>query len=235
MISTGISETGLVRKNNEDTFLVDNKRGLFIVCDGMGGHNGGEIASNMAVNTVAAETHYTNSDEALLSLKAAIEKANYEIWVKGRENPELLNMGTTIIAAAIVDNRLTACNVGDSCLYLIRSQDIIKITRDHTLAESMIEDGLLNPGEIRNNSYKHILTRAIGSEETVIIDFFTYDLEPGDRILLCSDGLTDLLLEHDIWKAVALEEDIKQAAQNLIDIALHRGGHDNITTVLISI
>lgn len=234
MKSTGISETGLVRKNNEDSFFIDNDRGLFIVCDGMGGHNGGEVASDMTVKIVSQEVHYKNSDEAIVSLKDAIEKANREIWLKGNTEPELYNMGTTIIAAAVVQNQLVAANVGDSSLYLIKPNEIQKITRDHTLAESMLDDGLLKPEEMRNNSYNHILTRAIGIEESVEIDFFTCDLQIGDYILLCSDGLTDLLDSHDILQMMNTDN-ITLITQNLVQLALNRGGHDNITIILAGI
>lgn len=234
MISTGISEIGLIRKNNEDSFLIDNDRGLFVVCDGMGGHNGGEVASSMAVGIVGRNVIYKTGEEAIQSLKSAIEKANREIWLKGRAEPELLNMGTTIIAVAIVGQQLIAGNVGDSSLYLIRSKQIYKITRDHTLAESMVNDGLLKPEDIRNSGYNHILTRAIGIEENVEIDFFTHELLSGDYILLCSDGLTDLIDQDDIL-TVTTGKNIEEAAQGLVQLALDRGGHDNITTVLVGI
>lgn len=234
MISKGISEIGLVRKNNEDCFLIDNDRGLFIVCDGMGGHKGGEVASGLTVNIVDQEVRFSNSEEAIQSLKKAIEKANHEIWLKGRMEPELFNMGTTIIAAAIIENHLVAANVGDSSLYLIRSGDIHKISRDHTLAESMLHDGILKPEEIRNNSYNHILTRAIGIEANVEIDFFTRDLQSGDYILLCSDGLTDLLDAQDILQAMN-HDNIDLVTKSLVELALDRGGHDNITIILAGI
>lgn len=236
MNSTSISEVGLIRTNNEDSYLADDKKGLFIVCDGMGGHNGGEVASSMAVNILRQNVQYINNiDEALIALKNAIQKANRQIWQTGKADPELLNMGTTIIAAAIIDNQMVVGNVGDSSLYLIRGEKIEKISRDHTLAATMLDNGLLKPEELRNNSYSHILTRALGVEETVEIDFFNYDLESGDRILLCSDGLTDLLDEKDIWATVTSNQDIAKAAQRLVHMALDRGGHDNITTILICI
>jgi protein phosphatase len=234
MISTGISDIGLIRKNNEDCFFIDNDKGLFIVCDGMGGHNGGEVASSMSVQIVAREVQYENADEAIGSLKAAIEKANYAIWQKGHTDPELFNMGTTITAAAVIGQQLVVCNVGDSSLFIIRTQEINKITRDHTLAASMLDDGLLKPEDMRTNSYNHILTRAIGIEENVQIDIFTCDLQSGDRILLCSDGLTDVVDQNDILHTVNIPG-IEQAAQNLVQLALDRGGHDNITTVLVGI
>lgn len=234
MISTGISEIGLIRKNNEDSFLIDNDRGLFIVCDGMGGHNGGEVASGMTVEIVAHDVHYENIEQALQALKAAIEKANYQIWLKGQTEQALFNMGTTIIAAAVIGKQMIVCNVGDSSLFIIRSNEINKITRDHTLAESMLYDGLLKPEEMRNNSYNHILTRAVGVEDNVEMDFFTCDLQSGDYILLCSDGLTDSLNQSDILQAI-MADNIEQSAEQLVQKALERGGHDNITTVLVCI
>jgi protein phosphatase len=208
---------------------------LFAVCDGMGGHKGGEVASRLAIQTITDKVSFKTVDEARESLTKAIEKANEIIHHEGLENSDLQDMGTTVTAVAIVNDQMVAAHVGDSSLFLIQGNSVIKITRDHTLAEKMVTDGLLNPEEIKRNAYNHILTRAVGTTENIIIDIFVREITRGDIILLCTDGLTDLLDERDIKQIVADQNDLNQAAQDLINLALNRGGHDNITTILISV
>ncbi|MEN6462018.1 MAG: Stp1/IreP family PP2C-type Ser/Thr phosphatase [Syntrophomonas sp.] len=235
MKAVGISEIGLVRQKNEDSFLVDQEHGLFAVCDGMGGHKGGEVASRLAVQTIAGNVSFKTADEAREALTSAIEKANVIIHQEGLENIDLQDMGTTVTAVAFIDDQMVVAHVGDSSLFLIHDNSVTKITRDHTLAEKMIIDGLLNAEEIRKNAYNHILTRAVGTSENIVIDIFVREVAGGDIILLCTDGLTDLLEEQDINRIVADQNDLNQTAQDLINLALTRGGHDNITTVLISV
>jgi protein phosphatase len=235
MKAVGISNIGLVRQKNEDSFLTDQENCLFAVCDGMGGHKGGEVASRLAIQTIADKVSFKTVDEARESLTKAIEKANEIIHHEGLENSDLQDMGTTVTAVAIVNDQMVAAHVGDSSLFLIQGNSVIKITRDHTLAEKMVTDGLLNPEEIKRNAYNHILTRAVGTTENIIIDIFVREITRGDIILLCTDGLTDLLDERDIKQIVADQNDLNQAAQDLINLALNRGGHDNITTILISV
>ncbi|MEN6326433.1 MAG: Stp1/IreP family PP2C-type Ser/Thr phosphatase [Syntrophomonas sp.] len=235
MKAVGISEIGLVRQKNEDSFLVDQEHGLFAVCDGMGGHKAGEVASCLAVQTIAGNVSFKTADEAREALTSAIEKANVIIHQEGLENIDLQDMGTTVTAVAFIDDQMVVAHVGDSSLFLIHNNSIAKITRDHTLAEKMVTDGLLQVEELRRNAYNHILTRAVGTTENIVIDIFVREIAGGDIILLCTDGLTDLLEEQDIKRIVAAQNDLNQAAQDLINLALTRGGHDNITTVLISV
>ncbi|MGI5920297.1 MAG: Stp1/IreP family PP2C-type Ser/Thr phosphatase [Syntrophomonadaceae bacterium] len=235
MNAVGMSNIGLVRQNNEDSFLVNVEKGLFAVCDGMGGHKGGEVASSLAIQCIENSADFNTIDEARVALTSAVEKANAVIYKQGRENPDLHEMGTTVTAAAIIDNQMVVVHVGDSSLYLIHDDSVSKITRDHTLAERMVVEGLLQREEIRRNAYNHILTRAVGTSENIVIDVFVSDINQGDRILLCTDGLTDLVEDQDIKEFLADQHDLAQAAQNLINLALSRGGHDNITTVLVTV
>lgn len=230
----GISDTGLVREKNEDAFLMDEDQGLFLVCDGMGGHRGGEVASHMAVETISRSMEGFTSANARQQLVQGIEKANQAILKSGLENEDLFEMGTTVTAALVNDTQFTVANVGDSGVFIIRDGSIRKVTRDHTLAEQMLSNGVLKPEEMRDNAYNHILTRALGIEEQIEIDIFDEDLRPDDIILMCSDGLTDMLTPEEILIVVqAHSKDLDIAAQQLLREALGKGGFDNITILLL--
>lgn len=230
----GISDTGLVREKNEDAFLMDEDQGFFLVCDGMGGHRGGEVASHMAVETISRSMEGFTSANARQQLVQGIEKANQAILKSGLENEDLFEMGTTVTAALVNDTQFTVANVGDSGVFIIRDGSIRKVTRDHTLAEQMLSNGVLKPEEMRDNAYNHILTRALGIEEQIEIDIFDEDLRPDDIILMCSDGLTDMLTPEEILIVVqAHSKDLDIAAQQLLREALGKGGFDNITILLL--
>lgn len=230
----GISDVGLVRRKNEDAFWIDENQGFFLVCDGMGGHRGGEVASRMAVQTISQSMKGFSSSDAQQRLIQAIRTANQAILKAGLENEHLFEMGTTVTAALVDGSRLLVANVGDSGVFLIRSNSIRKITRDHTLAEEMLSHGILKPDEMRENAYNHILTRALGINDQVEIDIFNEDIIPGDILLMCSDGLTDMLIPEEILEIVlANSSDLEIAANRLIGKALQKGGFDNVTIVLL--
>jgi serine/threonine protein phosphatase PrpC len=234
-----ISDIGLLRKQNEDHYLAMDSHGLFAVCDGMGGHKGGEIASRLAVDCIREyieneiSTEYIENPVAVIN--NAIQKANYIIWSEGRENPEWHEMGTTITAALVNNQHMSIANVGDSSLYLCRSGNLKKLTRDHTLAEQMVSDGIIKQEEKRNSSYNHILTRALGVQQTVQIDNFEINLDQGDIILLCSDGLSDMLDEDEILAILQSGSSVQRLARQLLDAALAKGGYDNITIILLRV
>ena len=234
-----ISDIGLFRKNNEDHYLVMDEYGLFAVCDGMGGHKGGDVASKLAVDclheymlNLAADSL---SQNPISVLNAAIQKANYLIWLQAQGNLELHEMGTTITAAMIRKKQLAVANVGDSSLYVFRNGKLNKITRDHTLAEKMVADGLLKNEDKKSSGYNHILTRALGIQEEVVIDNFEHQLYKGDLVLLCSDGLTDMLDDNEIETILNQEENLHKSLNTLLDTALTKGGYDNITIILLRI
>ena len=234
-----ISDIGLLRKNNEDRYLVMDEYGLFAVCDGMGGHKGGDVASKMAVDclheymlNLAADSL---SQNPISVLNAAIQKANHLIWLQAQGNSELHEMGTTITAAMIRKKQLAVANVGDSSLYVFRNGKLNKITRDHTLAEKMVADGLLKNEDKKSSGYNHILTRALGIQEEVKIDNFEHQLYRGDLVLLCSDGLTDMLDDNEIQTLLNQEENVQKSLDTLLDTALTKGGYDNITIILLRI
>ena len=234
-----ISDTGLLREKNEDHYLIMDDYGLFVVCDGMGGHKGGEIASKLAVDCIkeymlnlAADSL---SDNHISVLNTAIFKANRLIWSQGQENPEWHEMGTTITAAMLEKEQLSIANVGDSSLYIFRNGKLKKITRDHTLAEKMVTDGLMKHAEKKSSAYNHILTRALGVQEDVLIDNFEYQLYTDDLVLLCSDGLSDMLEDNEIETVLNQEESVQKKVHTLVEAALKKGGYDNITIILLRI
>lgn len=233
MKAFGITDIGLQRQKNEDAYLIDQDRNLFLVCDGMGGHKGGDVASRMAIDTVSRHFIYNNWSEVTGALQKAIEIANQVIWDTGRHNEGVREMGTTITAAVVSTEEIVVGHVGDSSLFIVRDNKIIKITKDHTLAEQMFKDGLLKAEEMRYNAFNHVLTRALGVESKVKIDLYHDKVQTGDWILLCSDGLTNLLENHEILAILSIQHEPQQAARDLISMALSRGGHDNITIVLL--
>ncbi len=238
MQAAGISHIGLVREKNEDKYIMDLQQKLFVICDGMGGHKGGKIASAMAAQVI--ERQYTSNDEQdrSVALNAAIIAANQKIWQVGSDNPEYQEMGTTATAAVIAGERLIVAHVGDSSLFLLRDGQICKITTDHTLARQMVMDGLLDEDEVRTCSYNHILTRAVGVQENIEIDNYTEIIQPGDQIILCSDGLTDMLAEEEMLEIMNENKaaaDPEQLARALVDAALNKGGYDNITIIVLVI
>ncbi|HBQ27121.1 MAG TPA: Stp1/IreP family PP2C-type Ser/Thr phosphatase [Syntrophomonas sp.] len=234
-----ISDTGLLRKNNEDHYLVMDEYGLFVVCDGMGGHKGGDVASKIAVNCIEKYMLNLNTDSLsqnpISVLNTAINKANRLIWSQAQENPQWHEMGTTITAAMIRKKQLSVANVGDSSLYIFRNGKLKKTTRDHTLAEKMVADGLLKNEEKKSSGYNHILTRALGIQEEVVIDNFEYRLYTGDLILLCSDGLSDMLDDKEMATILNQDADLQKNIKYLLDAALKKGGYDNITIILLRI
>ena len=233
MKAVGITDIGLQRKRNEDAYLIDQSRNLFLVCDGMGGHRGGDVASRMAVDTVDKQFTYKSWAEVPHALYEAIKIANQTIWQAGKQDEEVREMGTTITAAVIKQEHIVIAHVGDSSLFIIRQKEIIKVTSDHTLAEQMLVDGLLKKEEMRSNAFNHILTRALGTESQVQIDIIERSVQPDDWILLCTDGLSNLVEMQEMHALLEDQHEPQEAAQALIDLALSRGGHDNITVVLV--
>lgn len=226
-----ISDVGLVRAKNEDRFLARPKRGLFAVCDGMGGHKGGEVAAALAIDVI--DIGYGESKDPFSSLASCIETANQLIFTIGSRVPEYRDMGTTLTAAVIRDNRLWVAHIGDSSLYCISEGSIQKITHDHTLAQKMVDQGLMAPAESKKHPFSHILTRALGMGVAVEADYICSPLQKGDYILLATDGLTDLVEDQEIQALI--DRFGIDSHLHMVRTALERGGHDNITVVLVQV
>lgn len=240
-----MTDVGKKREKNEDSLLVDGSLGLFIVADGMGGHLGGEFASRLAVKTIGeAIQQLTNDPEATVSsehyfdrskpgehLRYAIRLASQNIYEEACRHVNLRGMGTTTVAMLVRNNTGFIGNVGDSRGYLIRDNKIEQVTADHSLVAEQLRAGVLTEEQTKNHKYKNIITRSVGFQSDVEIDVIACELKQGDRILLCSDGLTNLMEDADILKIIK-KHPPREACRKLIDLANKRGGDDNVTVVI---
>ncbi len=224
------TDVGLVREHNEDSYLV--RAPVFAVCDGMGGHAAGEVASSIAVNTIA-DNAPQHADDILLG--AAVEAANAAI-INGALNGEgKQGMGCTATSALIEDDRMAIAHVGDSRIYLLHSGTLVRLTHDHSYVEELVEAGEITADEARVHPSRSVITRALGSDPDMYADHFTIGVSTGDRIILCSDGLSSMVEDSEI-EAVAVSSATPQAAaDNLVSAALTEGGHDNITVIVVDI
>jgi protein phosphatase len=178
---------------------------------------------------------WNGSDDIVPGLLGAVKEANRAVYEKGQSDESLYEMGTTLTAAVIYDGSLVIAHVGDSSLFLYQEGKLRKITRDHTLAEQMLSDGLLMQEDMKSNGYNHVLTRAVGVESQVEVDIYQLEVTKGDWILLSTDGLTDLVTDKEICEYLESADDPQDTAQALVDLALRKGGYDNITIVLLSV
>ena len=237
MKSSGKTDTGNKRSNNQDSiFFSDTSVGplpnLYIVADGMGGHKAGDRASKMAIDITVDFIKKSSLENPIAVLKRAMVYANNEIYKAANSDVELNGMGTTMVAAVVLNDKLIVANVGDSRLYVM-NKEIEQITRDHSLVEEMVQMGGIDRASARLHPDKNLITRAIGVQETIEIDFFQVELKEGDIILMCSDGLTNMLEDEDIRMILAGQRDIVEKAEELVKAANENGGMDNIAVILI--
>ncbi|MBO5733924.1 MAG: Stp1/IreP family PP2C-type Ser/Thr phosphatase [Clostridia bacterium] len=230
------TSVGKIRAVNEDSFFVselDSSGALLaIVADGMGGHNAGEVASAEAVKMIKDGVVSSDSDTKDMLLEA-IECANNAIYKMSVKSPQLHGMGTTATACVISENTVTAAQVGDSRLYLIKDNSITQITKDHSLVEMLIESGSITKEDARQHPQKNVITRAIGTNSSVETDIYEFTVEPEDIILLCSDGLVNMVEDEKILSLITESKDFENLADKLVCEAENAGGHDNITVILI--
>ena len=243
IISSGYTDKGLVRKTNEDNWYVNepspiSKSFYAIVADGMGGHNAGDVASNMATNTISKyiNKHYTDelSYDALKALLIkAVEESNRQILAESIKSREKTGMGTTLVMCFIINNKAIVTHVGDSRLYLIKKEKIHRMTKDHSLIAELIDEGKITETEALNHPQKNVITRAIGTDHIVDIDVYEFSLTDGDIILLCTDGLSNMISDDEIKDTILNSENVIIAPKNLVDLANKKGGADNITAVIL--
>jgi protein phosphatase len=238
-ISVGITDVGLKRSQNEDNFLINDALGLFIVADGMGGHAGGEMASSMAVLAIEEgySAHTSEPDETRVfgpgeRLQDAIAVAGMRVYDYGQQHVTFKGMGTTVVAVAVEGASAIMGHVGDSRCYHWRAGSITQVTNDHSLVNEKIEAGLLSVEEAKTHRLKNVITRSLGFSRAVKVDVNTVDLMLGDQLFLCSDGLSGLVEEGEISKHLASTPP-QEAARGLVELALSRGGDDNITIVIV--
>lgn len=234
-----ITDIGRERKMNQDYVYasaspVGNLPNLFLVADGMGGHNAGDYASQYTVEKVKCEVSENPDGEPVRILREAIEAANYGLRRKARENVTMSGMGTTIVAATCEGRTLTVANVGDSRLYIV-NREIRQITRDHSLVAEMVRMGNLDREAARRHPNKNIITRAVGVDNTIDIDFFTEELADGDIVLMCTDGLTNMLEDEEICSILNARKELDRKASELVDAANSNGGKDNIAVILVQL
>ena len=237
MKTFSITDTGVLRTMNQDYCFssdtpVGNLPNLYIVCDGMGGHKAGEYASRYTAQRIVAHASRSRSENPIRILRDAVQKANEILVIESREDVEKQGMGTTVVAATIIDHRMYVANVGDSRLYVI-GETIKQITKDHSYVEEMVRMGKVNREEARTHEKKNVITRAVGAMEKVEADFFEVELKDKDTVLLCTDGLSNMVTDERISQIVSSNVHTEEIARKLVEEANKNGGHDNITTVVL--
>lgn len=226
---------GLVRSNNEDNYLNRSEIGLFIVCDGLGGHAAGEIASQLAVDTIRSRIEGVGDPERQLS--EAINEANRKILRDQQTHPERIGMGTTLSALWLADPKGEIGwigHIGDSRVYRCREDQLDQLTEDHSPVYRLYKEGSLDKDQLRHHPQKNLIERSLGLGPTIQCDIFTIDLQPGDRFLLCTDGLSDCVSDEEI-REVCRTTSLDQLCPTLIQKAIDFGGYDNITIVVVEL
>lgn len=242
MRAWGITDKGSVRQQNQDAYYVDTageKLVLCVVCDGMGGAKAGNVASKLAVDSFVEVlrrrlAEAPESSPAAL-LQQAAETANQAVFHRAATDPDCLGMGTTMVAVLAQDSAAHILNIGDSRCYRITEEGITKVTRDHSVVEDMVARGELSPEAARTHPRKNLITRALGAEEHIRADSYELELKPGDHLLLCSDGLSNLVTDQEMLYEILHGGGAEDCCQRLLDIALSRGAPDNVTVVLLQV
>ncbi|MFT8347849.1 Stp1/IreP family PP2C-type Ser/Thr phosphatase [Clostridium saccharoperbutylacetonicum] len=230
-----VSDVGLKRELNEDcaSYLEKEEFKVYVVADGMGGHNAGEVASEMAVKRIINYIDEKYSSSKINNLLAeAIEKVNGDIFNYSNTNESLSGMGTTVTASFITKDFIHIANVGDSSCFGIRKNEIIKITKDHSLVQELVDMGSISEKEAEKHPKKNIITRALGTGSSVCVDIFELENKEYDLYLLCSDGLTNELTKEEILQVIMEEDDYVKIANKLVYLANEKGGRDNVTVLL---
>lgn len=234
------TDTGRSRNNNEDSVVVDEGAALAVLADGMGGYNAGEVASGMVTSFIKAElgrwlceasAQATDSD-VRRAMDICVDNANRAIFNAANSNPQYAGMGTTLVVAVFRDSRLLLGHIGDSRAYRWRAGTLEQITRDHSLLQEQIDAGLITPEQAAVSNNKNLVTRAVGVEDTVLLETHLHQTLPGDWVLMCSDGLSDMLDDDEIAAVLRGHDSLPAAAEALIDAANDAGGRDNISVIL---
>ena len=233
----GITHRGAVRSQNQDAYAaqqLEDGRVIALVCDGMGGARAGNVASTMAVELFMKE-FLSRAEGARPEerMQRAASLANHEIFQRSIRDEDCTGMGTTLVAALAGEQEALILNEGDSRAYHINQNGIVRITRDHSLVEDLVERGELTPEQARTHPHKNLITRALGAEPVLMADCFRKEMAPGDYLLLCSDGLSNVVGEQEMLYEVIHGGEAETCCQRLLDIALNRGAPDNVTAVLV--
>lgn len=234
------TDTGRMRTNNEDSVALDEPSGVAVLADGMGGYNAGEVASNMACEFISTElgrwlgeaNDSASDSDVRRAMDICADNANRAIFQAANSNPQFAGMGTTLVLAVFRPNRLLMGHVGDSRAYRMRAGHLQQITRDHSLLQEQLDAGIITPEQAAVSSNKNLVTRAVGVEDTVLLETHLHDLLPGDVILMCSDGLSDMLTDDQMEHILRSHDTLPEAGQALITAANEAGGRDNIAVIL---
>ena len=238
MEAYGKTDVGVMRTQNQDSLFystspIGSLKNLFMVADGMGGHAAGDFASRFTIDNLVNLLKNSTSKQLITAIDDSIHLVNKMLVRYADENLDMYGMGTTLVLATIEDNILYVANVGDSRLYVI-DDDICQITRDHSYVEEMVSAGEIKRGSDEYVSKKNLITRAIGSPSGVVVDYFEIELNENSQVLLCSDGLTNMISDREILFMIKSSSDIKKKVDTLIDVANKNGGTDNISVLLVS-
>jgi protein phosphatase len=233
-------DPGRARSNNEDSVATDDGVALAVLADGMGGYNAGEVASNMATSFIHAElgrwlreaSTQASDAEVRRAMDICVDNANRAIFNAANSNPQYAGMGTTLVVAVFREDRLLLGHVGDSRCYRLRAGHLQQITRDHSLLQEQIDAGLITPEQAAFSANKNLVTRAVGVEDTVLLETHQHDVLPGDMLLLCSDGLSDMLDDAAIEQVLLSHDSLESCSHALIAAANDAGGKDNISVIL---
>lgn len=233
---TGLTDPGLVRSANQDAYYVDPAGQFFIVADGMGGHAGGQEASRIATEVIRSYIvdRWDSSDESAELLQEAVLKANKAILQDQMAHPERGDMGTTVVIAMFREDTPWCAHIGDSRLYRLRGAKLDQLTEDHTWVARAMKVGDLSMAQARVHPWRHILSKCLGREDLKQVDVASFDYQPSDRLLLCSDGLTEELSDHLIASQLKTIRSCEKVAESLINAAKEKGGRDNITVVIVT-
>ena len=234
------TDTGRARNNNEDSVAVDDATALVVLADGMGGYNAGEVASGMATSFIKSElgrwlseaSQNATDTDVRRAMDICVDNANRAIFNAANSNPQYAGMGTTLVVGVFRDSRLLMGHVGDSRAYRLRASRLAQITHDHSLLQEQIDSGLITAEQAAFSANKNLVTRAVGVEDTVLLETHLHDVLPGDTYLLCSDGLSDMLDDESISQLLMGSEALPEVAAALVDAANDAGGKDNISVVL---
>src|ERR1700712_4134918 len=234
------TDTGRARSNDEDSVAVDDATSLVVLADGMGGYNAGEVASGMATSFIKSElgrwlseaSENATDTDVRRAMDICVDNANRAIFNAANSNPQYAGMGTTLVVGVFRDNRLLLGHVGDSRAYRLRGGRLVQITHDHSLLQEQIDAGLITGEQAAFSANKNLVTRAVGVEDTVLLETHLHDLMPGDIYLLCSDGLSDMLDDDSIAQLLQSSDSLDEAGRALINAANEAGGKDNISVIL---
>ena len=237
----GITDKGKVRRQNQDVYRTEYSElyntAVLVVCDGMGGARAGNIASSMAADIFANEVRsrmdeFNSADDIQNIAKHAVEKANYEVFKKSSEEEQCSGMGTTLVAMIASPIGIFVVNVGDSRAYHITHDGIHQVTNDHSVVAELLSSGQITKSEARTHPSRNLITRAIGTSSTVQSDIFSLELKSGDYVLLCSDGLSNIIGDQEFLFEILRQPDISKVCDSLVELALERGAPDNVTAVI---